>query len=86
MAKRIRKSARNFTQVLESLNSTHIQWVGKRRKTYVDLRTNLSSTKVSASERKLNVSRKLASTCESVSRGLDMQKVKNGEGGYTVAI
>ena len=64
VAKRIRKSARKFTQVAKSrkfhaytvdLRSTcvDLRWVAKRRKTCVDLRTaNLSSTKVSASHRK----------------------------------
>ena len=60
MAKRIRKSALKFTQVAKVVNSKHIQltcdqlvstcvgWPNDE-KTCVDLRTNLSLTKVVAS-------------------------------------
>ena len=57
VAKRIRKSARKlqiFYAHTDDLQSTCIdlRWVAKRWKTCVDLRANLSSTKVDASQRK----------------------------------
>ena len=76
VAKRIRKSARKFTQVAKSrkfhvytvdLRSICIDlhWVAKQWKTCVDLRTNLSSTKADASgwPNETQVERK-SKTCE----------------------
>ena len=90
LAKRIRKSARKFTQVRQKdvnsrtyswpainlcrLVSTCVGWSNGEKK-FVNLRTNLSSTKVNAShrkstqvggqaKRKLNASRKPVLTCD----------------------
>ena len=85
VAKRIRKWVRKFTQVTKTCNfqaytvdlrstCVDLRWVAKRWKTCVDLRTNLSSTKVNASgwpnEMLVENFRWLASTCEFVWPGL----------------
>ena len=85
VAKRIRKWVRKFTQVTKTRNfqaytvdlrstCVDLRWVAKRWKTCVDLRTNLSLTKVNASgwpnEMLVEKLRWLASTCEFVWPGL----------------
>ena len=97
VAKQIRKSAPKFMQVSKVVNYAYtvdlwsvyvdLHWVAKWWKTCVDLRTNLSSTKVNASQCKSkqvggqmkcksNASQKLALTCKSIWPGLKLKTKK----------